>query len=431
MTKEKFIRSTIILMIGGLITKLLGMFIRIVMTRMVGLEGIGLYMLVNPTFSLFMTLSQLSMPTAISKIVSEETHRGKNIILSAIPLLLIFNVILILMILCLAPMIANHFLKDPRTLLPILAIALVLPFDSISNLLRGYFFGKQRMFPHVLSHILEQIFRLTMIVIMTPYLLEIDITYAVAGLIFVNMFSEGLSIVVLYFFLPKKVKLTKEDLHPNQNLTKEVLNIAIPTTGGRLVGSIGYFLEPILLTSTLLFVGYTNDFIVTEYGIVSGYVMPILLLPGFFTGAISNALLPAITKAYHEKKYQYVKKKTKQAILLSLMIGIPFTIILILFPNFFLSTLYHTNHGATYLRIIAPVFLLFYIQSPLASTMQAINGAKWMMWDNIIGIVIRLSTLVFTSLLKIGMFPLLIATSASIITTTFLHYKHIKKALAN
>ena len=55
--KEKFIKSTIILIIGGLLTKVLGMLIRIVTTRVVGVTGIGLYMLVMPTYSLFITIA--------------------------------------------------------------------------------------------------------------------------------------------------------------------------------------------------------------------------------------------------------------------------------------------------------------------------------------------------------------------------------------
>ena len=51
MKKEKFLISTIILIIGGAITKILGMVIRIIMTRIVGTEGISLYMLIFPTLS--------------------------------------------------------------------------------------------------------------------------------------------------------------------------------------------------------------------------------------------------------------------------------------------------------------------------------------------------------------------------------------------
>ena len=70
MNKEKFIKSTIILIIGGFITKILGMVIKVINTRLIGLEGISLYMLIFPTFSLFMSLSQFSLPTSVSKLVS-------------------------------------------------------------------------------------------------------------------------------------------------------------------------------------------------------------------------------------------------------------------------------------------------------------------------------------------------------------------------
>ena len=67
-------------------------------------------------------------------------------------------------------------------------------------------------------------------------------------------------------------------------------------------------------------VGYSNDFIVNEYGILSGYVMPLLTLPSFFTLAISQALIPIVSNSYSNKRYIYTKKKIKQAIFFSLLI---------------------------------------------------------------------------------------------------------------
>ena len=71
MKKETFVKSTIILMIGGLLTKLLGILIRVIMTRNSSLEVISLYMLVMPTFSLMMAISQLGFATGISKVVKK------------------------------------------------------------------------------------------------------------------------------------------------------------------------------------------------------------------------------------------------------------------------------------------------------------------------------------------------------------------------
>ena len=96
--KNKFIKSTIILIIGGFITKILGMIIKIVLTRVIGPTGIGLYMLVLPTFNLFITLCNLGVPTAITKLVSERKKSSKKIIIPTTMIILIYDIILILII---------------------------------------------------------------------------------------------------------------------------------------------------------------------------------------------------------------------------------------------------------------------------------------------------------------------------------------------
>ena len=58
--KNKFIKSTVILIIGGGISKLLSMIIKIFLTRSIGDKGIQIYMLILPTFNLFITLCTLS-----------------------------------------------------------------------------------------------------------------------------------------------------------------------------------------------------------------------------------------------------------------------------------------------------------------------------------------------------------------------------------
>ena len=429
MNKEKFIKSTIILIIGGFITKILGMVIKVINTRLIGLEGISLYMLIFPTFSLFMSLSQFSLPTSVSKLVSEDKYNNKNLVFSSIPIILIFDLILIAIILLSASFISINLLKDSRCYLPILCISCVLPFEAISNMLRGYFFGKKKMLPHVISHIIEQIVRLVLTIILVPTLIKIDLVYAVSFLILVNMISEFTSIIILLIFMPKHIKITHQDIKPQRNNIKNILSISIPNTNTRLIGNIGYFLEPILLTSGMLAAGYDISYITLEYGIVAGYSMPLLLLPGFFTGAISNSLLPVISKANTLKQYSYIKRKLKQAILISLIIGIPITFILFLFPDFFLKLFYGTTHGGIYLRYLAIPFLFYYIELPLAATMQAMDMSKNVMIDNMIGIILKTVLLYFLSLLHIGIYGFIIASSINIILVATSHYFHVKKKL--
>lgn len=429
MKKSKFIKSTIILLIGGFLTKILGMIIKIITSRLLGTEGIGIYMLLTPTFSLFIAIAQLGFPVAISKLVAEETKNNKNLVFSIIPISIFINIVILFLIFMSGDFIANTLLHEPRTKFAILCIGFVLPFISISSIIRGYFFGKEKMFPHVVSNVTEDIIRMIILIIGIPIFIKNGIEFAVAFLVLSNIISELTSISILFLFLPKNFKIQKKDIVPNKQNLKDIFSISIPTTGSRLIGNIGYFFEPIILTSTLLWAGYDNNFIVTEYGIISGYVIPLLLLPSFFTMAISQALIPIVSKATAHRNYKYAKDKLRQAIAFSLIIGIPITLLFEIIPEVPLKLIYNTNEGINYIRVLAPICLLHYIQAPLSSTLQAMGKAKDALKGTLIGIILRTSTLFIFSSLKIGMWGLVVATSINIIFVTLYDASRVKKYL--
>lgn len=429
MKKNKFIKSTIILIIGGFITKILGMIIKIVMTRLLGTEGIGLYMMISPTFMLLITLAQLGFPVAISKLVAEDKGHNKNIVFSIIPITIIINVVILLILIFFSNFLATELLKDPNLGMPLLCVGLVLPFISVSSILRSYFFGKQKMLPHVVSNVTEDIIRLITLIIGIPIFLSQGMYTAIGFIILSNILSEITSIIVLFVFLPKQFSIKKEDLKPSKKNIKNVLNISVPSTGSRLLGNISYFFEPIIITNILLHIGYTNNFIITEYGILNGYVMPLLMLPSFFTAAISQALLPVVSNSYSNDNKKYALKKVKQAIYFSLLIGIPATILFILFPKFLLKVIYNTTEGIQYIKILAPIFILHYIQSPLTSTLQAIGKAKCAMMGTLAGIIIKNVSLIVLLNLKIGLWGLVIAISLSTLYITLHHIYYTKKYL--
>ncbi len=428
MKKNKFIKSTLILIIGGFITKILGMIIKIVMTRLLGTKGIGIYMILSPTFMLLIAIAQLGLPVAISKLVSEDKRNNKNLVASAFPVTVIVNIIIMIFLFTFGHFLSNNLLHEPRVYLGIISIGFVLPFISISSIIRGYFFGKQKMLPHVISNITEDIVRLIILIVGIPVFLQKGIEVAIMFVVLSNIASELTSIFILFFFLPKNFKLKKEDIKPNKDNLREILSISLPTTSSRIIGNIGYFFEPIILTATLLMMGYSNDFIVNEYGIINGYVMPLVLLPSFFTMAISQALIPTLSYSYANKEYKYAKNKIKQAILFSLLIGIPFTIIILIIPSFLLKLIYNTTSGINYIRFMAPICLFHYIQAPLSSSLQAMGKAKVAMFGTLGAMIIRTVCLFIFSLLHIGMWGLLLATSANILFATLYDLYNVKKS---
>lgn len=427
--KEKFIKSTIILIIGGFITKILGMIIKIVMSRMIGPEGLGLYMMILPTFSLFIGLSQFGLPIALSKLISENNKNTVKLFFSTLFISVLVNLSLMILIIAISPFLANDLLHNSESYLGILAIAFVIPFTSISSICRSYFFGKEKMFPHVFSNIIEDIIRLGLMVIGIPYFLNFGIKYTVCFIILSNIISEISSIIVLTLFLPKKVSIKRNDLKPNRQYIKDSLSIGIPNTTGRLIGSFGYFLEPIILSSVLTTIGYSNTFITTQYGILSGYVLPLLLLPSFFTLAISQALLPVVSREYSLNNKTFVSKKIKQAISFSLLIGIPVTICFMSFPKFFLNLIYDTSLGIKYMFFLAPICLFQYIQAPLSFSLDAMGRSIDNMKANLLGVIIRTCLLFLLSFLNIGLWGLIIAISINVFVVTIYEIKKVREAL--
>ena len=416
-------------MVGGLITKLLGFGIRIIYTRMVGSDAINLYSLVMPTYSLLLTIATLSLPVVISKLISEHKTKSIKILSSATIITLILNFIVITTIYFTKDFIATTLLNDSRCSTLLMAMALTFPFVSLSSILKGYFYGKQKMAPHTISNIIEQIVRLALIFLIIPKLVNMGIVYSVMGLILISIASELASILTFLVFLPKKFKITKEDLKPDMKTSKEILSISIPTVSGRLIGNIGFFFEPILLTNILLFAGYSMDFILNEYGAYNAYTISLLSMPSFFIAAISSSLLPEISKFYYKENLVMVKRRLKQAVILSFIVGSIFSSFIYLFREPLLSTLYNTTKGSEYIEILAPFFVLFYLEGPLQSVLQAIGKAKTTMFITMVAVITKLVIMSILSLCHIGMYSLVIAEIIDIFIIVILCVRAIRKEL--
>lgn len=431
-SKNVFIKSTIILILGGIITKILGFIIRIIYTRIVGAEVLGLYSLVMPTYSLLITIATLALPTTISKLIAEDNHNHLKVVSTSTILIMIINFFVVILMLLSAKFIAINLLHEERCYLLIIAMTLTFPIISISSIVKGYFYGKQNMIPNVVSNVIEQIVRGILIYLFVPTIMARSEILAAASLFIFSFCEEVVSIFINLLFLPKKIKIKKQDFIPDKYTLKNILSTSIPTVSSRIIGNIGYFFEPIILKNLLLFSGYSNDYILVEYGAYNAYTIAILTVPSFFITAIASALIPEVSKHYLNRNNDSMKKRLKEAIIFALIIGITYSVLLMFFGKFILNSLYDTNLGLNYIKVLAPIFPLFYIETILMSFLQAINKANITMRITIVGVIVKLVVLAGTSLIHIGMYSLILSEIANILLVVFLNiyfvYKYTKKS---
>jgi stage V sporulation protein B len=421
--KNKFIKNTIILILGGFITKVLGMFIKIIMTRNISTFSMSLYTLTIPTYNLFITIVTLSLTISISKLISENKISKQKIMSSSLFISILISLFsTILLFVFIKPI--SLLLHNEKLFYPLLSIILSLPFISISTSIRGYFFGRNKMFIQVISNLLEQVSRIILFLLILPKINN-DIQ-AVSFIIGSNMISEIVSIITMSLFLPKeKIRLSK----PDRNVTNEILKISIPNTLQKLLSVISYFFEPIVLTNLLIINGYSNNYISTEYGIINGYTIALLMLPSFFTNAISQVIIPNLSNAYINKEYEYIKTKIKQVLILSLLLGIAYTIIIIIKKELIMSLIYNTDQGIKYINIMAPIFILLYLEGPLNSILQSFNKSKTILLTSIIGIIIKYILMIILSFLKFGIYSFIIPLLVNIVLVVLLNSIKIKKEI--
>src|SRR5690606_6053791 len=174
LTKQSFLRGTLILVGAGFVTKVLGFVYRIVLSRIIGDEGMGLFQMAYPILLFAITLTTAGLPVAISKLVSEaeatgDERRIRNLLIVSTVIVtgLLFTALTIL----LAPVIANTLLTDERAVYPLLGIAPIIPIVAVASIFRGYFQGRQRMGPYAFSQIVEQIIRIFTVLILAQVLL--------------------------------------------------------------------------------------------------------------------------------------------------------------------------------------------------------------------------------------------------------------------
>lgn len=146
--RHPLIIGTLILTATGLISRIIGFFYRIYLSRLFGEEGMGIYQLLSPVLSLSFSLTAAGYQTAISKIVAEQAARKGHSsfrpmlvgLTISLPLSLLCNAV----IYCLSDYISVRLLLEPRTASMLRILSFSIPFSAIHACINGYFYGKKK-----------------------------------------------------------------------------------------------------------------------------------------------------------------------------------------------------------------------------------------------------------------------------------------------
>jgi stage V sporulation protein B len=438
---SKFLKGTFILLIAGFITRILGFINRIVIARSIGEEGVGLYMMAFPTFVLVVTITQMGLPVAISKNVAEAEAIGdfkeiKKILVVSLATTITLSLIFTPALLLLASLLSTTLFTDPRTYYPLMAIAPVVPIIAISSVLRGYFQGRQNMRPSANSQILEQLVRITLIAVMTRAFIPYGIEYAAAAAMVSSVIGELVSLVYLMaaFKFKKRFRLRTnffKFVQSGKKTFNDLMEIALPSMGSRMIGSVSWFFEPIVVAHSLAIAGVVAVEATKQYGALTGYALPLLMLPSFVTFSLATSLVPAISEANSRNNQKLIEYRLQEALRFVFLTGGLAVIVLYVLADPLMQIMYGSTKGSYFLRVMAPFFLFYYYQGPLQAVLQALNLARAAMINSLIGAVVKTAVIfLLASQASFGITGAALGIVIGFVVVTILHFATVLKKIS-
>lgn len=439
MKKQSLVKGAFVLTVASFITKILVFSNSVILSRILGPEGIGLKKMVMPFMGLMMTLTTIGLPLAISRLVAEaEAQRNREKVRKILIISLFITGSLSILVVFLSilggKVFSRYFLTDPRSYYSFMAMIPIIPIGAVSGVLKGYFRGRQTMNPIAFAQVIEQMVRVCFTYVLVQWLIPKGIEYAAAGAVLSSVLGEAASLfvfTVLFKISHRKFRLTCPSWSRalrGRDVLAELLQTGLPTTGNGFVISVSRAMQPIVITKSLAMAGVSSALITRQYGMLTGFVMPLLFFPGFINQSLGVTLVPAVSEANAQNNLRLINHRLNQAIGVALIVGIPSTILLYLFAHELMTVIYHAPTAASHLKLMAPFFLLNYLQSPLQAVLVGIGQAKRVMINNIIA---RCTTIALIYPLasnpKLEIYGVILAISMGVILETILHYLSVVK----
>jgi stage V sporulation protein B len=340
-----FVYGAAVLGACSFLAKLLGAIFRIPLTHILGAEGVGLYQMVFPLYALLLTISSGGLPSALSRIIAEKTTKdqidmARKSFTTALITLTAFGAICALIILLFHRLIALAQ-GNSSAALSYIAIAPSIVFVAVISAFRGYFQGKQNMFPSALSQIIEQFVKmaagLSLAYAFRDYGLAMGVFGAVLG-VTLSEFAAMVVIVWQYWQDKNRLRLS----YPKNELKKYIkliYAVSIPMTISSIIMPITQLIDSALVIN-ILSKTFGSAASTALFGLFSGAVSSLVNMPIVLLISISIALIPSITASKARGHIKSVETKSALALKLTVLLSLPCFVGLLIYARPIIDFLY-------------------------------------------------------------------------------------------
>ena len=347
--KDDFLMQGAILAAAGVITKIIGVVYRIPLTNILGDEGIGFYGYAFEVYAMALVLSSLSLPTAVSKLVSarmamKQRKNAFRVFTCSLIFAIVVGTLFALIIFFGADAFSTHLMKSPLSAFALKVLAPGLFIVSILGVLRGYFQGLGTMVPTAVSQIIEQIVNAVVSILGAVFLFKVGTraaekqnnellgpAYGAAGATVGTIVGAlfALLFLIFAFFVYKDVikRQIRRDKSRRTESYSRILKILIatiiPVIFSTAVYNINQILDMTLFNMIMAAQGFTEEKYMALLGIYSGKYNTLISVPLAMANGLAASVIPSLTAAVTTSNRPQVYNKINQSIRFTMLIAIP------------------------------------------------------------------------------------------------------------
>ena len=337
-SNNKFLKGTLILTVSSIVVKVIGSLNWIILSRVLGGEGIGLYQMGFPIYLTAITLSSAGIPVAISIITAEKLAQkdflgAKRVFNVSLRLLFVTGLVFASALFFGAHwLIDNHWIRDSRAYYSIIALAPAVFFVTFLASFRGYLQGWQIMTPTAASEIVEQLMRVVTMIVFANMFMPHGLAYAAGGASMGAGVGAFCALLVLMWFYGRLKQKLKADLQQQNPLaTREsaraiisrLLRLALPVSMSSLMLPVVANLDLLIVPQRLEAAGFHISQATEFFGYLTGMAVPLINLATIFTAAMTISLVPAISESRALNDVFGIRAKTRTAFRVALIITCP------------------------------------------------------------------------------------------------------------
>lgn len=428
--KHTLIAGTLLLTATGFLTRVLGFFYRIFLSRTIGAEGLGLYNMVHPLYGICFALCAGSIQTAVSQFVAANVHKGKAVFRTGLAISLSFSILLAWLMCHYSDFLAVHVLMEKRCapLLPFMALSV--PFSAVHACINGYYYGTQKARVPAMAQVIEQVVRMGSVFLIADILLEsggeLNVQLAVTGHLIGEMASALFTVLCFSLFSPGRDSVVSGLFAGFKETAGPLMVLALPLMGNRLVLNILASAEAIWIPSRLTAFGLTNTEAFSIYGVLTGMALPFILFPSAISNSMAVLLLPTVAEAQSGGNQGRIQTTIAMSIRYSMYMGILCIGVFTLFGNELGASVFHDADSGTFITILAWLCPFMYLATTIGSILNGLGRTSVTFAQNVTALLFRL-TFVVVGIPRFGILAYLWGMLASELLLALMHLHALKK----